>query len=192
MTLLRALALAAVAWLAGCAALAPDAGAPGSRAEPFDLLGRVLVSYGGRAFSSSLRWRHGAGSDEIWLMTPAAQTLAHIVDGSEGATLTGVDQVPYHAASVEALTRRALGWELPLARLQFWVRGRAAPGSVPEAPERGADGRPASLTQDGWRVAIEYFPPGEHGGLPRRIQAKSGAEEIRLVVDNWLPGPAAP
>ncbi len=185
MNLARALALAGVLWLAACASLAPDGQPDRARAEPFDLLGRVLVSYGGRAFSSSLRWQHGADTDEIWLMTPAAQTLAHIVDGSGGATLTTVDQTQYHASSVEALTQRALSWELPLSRLQFWVRAREAPGAAARAVERDAAGRLARFEQDGWRVAIEYYPRGERDGQPRRLLMSSGTQEIRLVVDDW-------
>jgi outer membrane lipoprotein LolB len=192
MSALRALALAAVLALSGCATTGPGFGTAVPRAEPFDLLGRVLVSYGGRAFSSSLRWHHGPESGEIWLMTPAAQTLAHIVEDSQGATLTGVDHVPYRAASVEALTRSALSWEFPLSRLQYWVRGRVAPGTPAEVVEKGADGRPIRITQDGWRVTIDYFPPAEQGGLPRRLQASSGSEEVRLVIDGWRAYAAMP
>lgn len=176
--------------LSGCAALAPQLRVPA--AAPFDLLGRVLVSYDGRAFSSNVRWQHAARGDEIWLMSPVGQTLAHIIHADDGAILTAADQQQYRAGSVEALTRRALGWELPLDRLQYWVRGQATPGSVPDVLERDGGQRPTVLMQDGWRIAYVYYPPGQHGGLPRRLDLASGAQTIRLIIDDWRstsPGP---
>lgn len=176
--------------LSACATLAPEPQAPA--AAPFDLLGRVLVSYDGRAFSSNVRWQHTAQGDEIWLMSPAGQTLAHIIRADDGAVLTAADQQQYQAASVESLTRRALGWELPLDRLQHWVRGQAAPGSVPDALERDAGQRPAVLVQDGWRITYVNYPPEQHDGLPRRLDLASGAQTMRLVIDDWrstIPAP---
>ncbi|MEK6594436.1 MAG: lipoprotein insertase outer membrane protein LolB [Pseudomonadota bacterium] len=178
--------------LAACAALAPDQRADVPPAAPFDLLGRVSVSYDGRAFSSNVRWQHTAQSDEIWLMSPVGQTLAHIIHAADGAVLTAADRQQYQASSVESLTRRALGWELPLARLQYWVRGLAAPDSVPDSFERDAAQRPAALAQDGWRIAYINYPPDQQGGLPRRLDLARGSQAIRLVIDDWRGETPAP
>ncbi len=184
-------AAAAGALLAACAALAPSPEVPRAPVR-FDLLGRVAVTYDGRAFSSNVRWLHAPERDEIWLLTPTGQTLAYIVDDAGGATLTGTDQKQYRARNVESLTRQALGWELPLTRLGYWVRGEAAPGAVPADAERDERSRLAALTQDGWRIAFAHYPPGEQGGLPRRLDLASGANEIRLVIDGWRRGGDAP
>src|SRR5262245_51687350 len=116
----------ACALVAACATVSDR---PAQRAEVFDLVGRVAVNFDGRNFSSGLRWQHLAERDEIWLMTPTGQALAHVVADANGATLTGSDQQTYRAADVESLTRRGLGWELPVSRLAWWVRGEPVPGS---------------------------------------------------------------
>ncbi|MCC7486555.1 MAG: outer membrane lipoprotein LolB [Burkholderiales bacterium] len=174
-------ALLAAASLAGCALFAPPRGS----VAPFDLVGRVAVIFDGRAFSSNLRWSHAPGREELWLMTPLGQALAYIESGDTGATLTGADRQRYHAASVESLTGRALGWELPLASLTWWVRGEP----VPDAPASGEqhDGRQrlTALEQHGWRISWVHYPPGEQGGLPRRLELRRGGQEIRLVIDAW-------
>jgi outer membrane lipoprotein LolB len=184
-TVRRALVLVTAAALAGCAALAPAPEAP-----PFDLVGRVFVGYEGQAFTSNLRWRHESGGDEVWLMTPLGQTLAHIVSRPYNATLTAADQKQYHAASVESLTRRALGWELPVTPLRYWVRGEVAPGTEPGAVERTPDGRLARLAQEGWQITFTHDPAFEHGSLPKRLELTNGSQQIRLVVDRWQNGPA--
>jgi outer membrane lipoprotein LolB len=179
---LRALAAwFAAALLAACATVQVAPRDP----RPFDLLGRVFVAYDGGALTANVRWMHGAEQDQIWLMTPTGQTLAHIVDTAQGATLTRADQQQYRAGSVEALTRQALGWALPLGLLQYWVRGVPAPGAPPSATERGAGDRLVSLLQYGWRVALTYYTEGENAGLVRRVDLKNGANEIRFVIDTW-------
>lgn len=183
------LAALAVAFAAACA----TPGLPPPAPQAFDLSGRVLVSFDGRAFSSGLRWQHLPVRDEIWLLTPLGQALAHIVSTEEGATVTGVDRKQYQGADVEALTRQALGWELPVTRLQYWVRGEVAPGSAPRNVQRDAEGRLTGLTQDEWQIALQRYPESDHGGLPRRIELRRGASEaIRLVIDAWRSEAAAP
>ena len=185
MTGVRAVALAGVLLHAACASVPVGPGPATIAATPFDFSGRVLVSYDGRAFSAALRWEHLAGRDEIWLLSPVGQTLAHIVDGEDGAVLTAADQRRVRATSVEGLTRNAFGWELPVASLKHWVRGDVAPGIAPEAVVRGDDRRIARLEQGGWRIAFSYFPPQEYDGLPRRLDLVSESQEIRLVIDAW-------
>ncbi len=186
--------LAVLFGLGGCAGLPPAPGVP--RAAPFEVLGRVLVSYDGRAFTANVRWLHASDSDEIWLMTPTGQALAHVREDGEGAVLTGADQTQYRAARVEALTRRALGWELPMTRLQYWVRGTPAPASPADAPaevgERDEAGRIRQLTQDGWRIRYEHYPPARNAGLPWRLQLAGATQSMRLVIDTWRGGDGSP
>lgn len=178
---MRALAVSAlIALLPGCASIAV---APRT-AQPFDLLGRVLVTYSGGALTANLRWEHDREQDQIWLMTPTGQTLAYIVDSGDGATLTRADQRQYRAGSVEALTRQALGWSLPLSYLQYWVRGEPAPGVQGEL-ERASNGRLTALSQGGWRVALNHYADGAMAGRVRRLDLNDGANEIRLVIDTW-------
>ena len=182
-------ALLAALLLGGCAALGPTP--PAGSDAPFDIIGRVAVNFDGRAFSSNLRWRHAGAREEVWLSTPLGQTLAYIQSDAGETTLTTADQQVYRAASVEALTRRALGWDLPLSRLTWWVRGEAVPGGGAADIQRGERSRATQLDQDGWRITYENYPPDQHGGLPRLLNLKSSTQEIRLVIDGWREFEAA-
>jgi outer membrane lipoprotein LolB len=184
-------ALAAAAALAGCAALEPSP-PPAPPAPAFDLIGRVAVSYDGRAFSSGVRWQHTAERDELWLLTPAGQALAHIVGDAGGATFTGSDRSEYRAGDIGSLIRRALGWEMPVTRLAWWVQGELAPGAVVQAVERDQYGRLAVLAQEGWRIAYAYDPPEERGSPLRRLVLADGSSEIRLVIDGWRQDSVGP
>jgi outer membrane lipoprotein LolB len=174
---------AAAAVLGGCALLAPTP--PPPPAPAFDLVGRVAVTHDGRAFTSGVRWQHTAARDELWLLTPAGQALAHIVGDAGGAVFTGADRREYRAADVASLIRRALGWEIPVTHLAWWVQGQLAPGAVIQAVERDAHGRLTVLEQDGWRIAYGYDTPDTRDGRLRRLELAGEGHEIRLVIDAW-------
>lgn len=184
-------ALAAAAVLAGCAALEPSP-PPAPPAPAFELIGRVAVSYDGRAFSSGVRWEHTAERDELWLLTPAGQALAHIVGDADGAVFTGSDHSQYRAGDIGSLIRRALGWEMPVTRLAWWVQGALAPGAAVQAVERDEHGRLAVLAQEGWRIAYVYDPPEERGSPLRRLILAGGSTEIRLIIDGWRQDSVGP
>jgi outer membrane lipoprotein LolB len=169
--------------LGGCALLAPTP--PPPPAPAFDLVGRVAVTHDGRAFTSGVRWQHTAARDELWLLTPAGQALAHIVGDAGGAVFTGADRREYRAADVASLIRRALGWEIPVTHLAWWVQGQLAPGAVIQAVERDAHGRLTVLEQDGWRIAYGYDTPDTRDGRLRRLELAGEGHEIRLVIDAW-------
>jgi len=173
--------------LAACVVLAACAGVPlpAQRAPAFDLLGRVAVNYDGRAFSSSVRWQHEVQRDEIWLLTPVGQTLAHIEADATGARLTATDGKQHHAADAGSLTRRALGWELPLEHLSWWVLGGILPGGVIGEVLRDQQGRLVRLRQDGWQVSLTHAAAGSSTELPQRVELARDGHQIRLVIDNW-------
>jgi outer membrane lipoprotein LolB len=183
-------ALAAAAALAGCAMLQPER--PAERARAFDLVGRVAVNHEGRAFSGGVRWEHTAERDEIWLLTPVGQALAHIVGDAQGATYTGADRSRHSARDIASLTRRALGWGLPIEHLSWWVQGAIAPAAVIQHVERDEHGRLVTLGQEGWRIAYTYSAPAGQGGRPRRLDIAGGAQEVRLVIDSWREDSVGP
>lgn len=177
-------ACAAPLLLVACAAFTVERQPP---APAFDILGRMLVSNEGRAFSSNFRWRHVADNDEIWLMSPVGQTLAYIVADDTGATLKSADQQEYQARSVESLTRRVLGWPLPLDHLQYWIAGTTAPGTAAVMVGRDEQGRLEALEQHGWHIRYAYPEPGA-GGQPRRLDMAQQGQQIRIVIDQWRGG----
>ena len=187
---LKSCAALAAAALAGCALLAPAP--PPPPAPAFDLIGRVAVSYDGRAFSSGMRWQHTLERDELWLLTPAGQALAHIEGDAGGAVFTGADRSQHRASDIASLIRNALGWEMPVTHLAWWVQGQLAPGAVVQAVERDGLGRLALLAQDGWRIAYVYDSQDERASRLRRLELMGESHVIRLVIDGWRRAAEAP
>ena len=193
---MRALLLACAALVAaGCAAPETRPPAAGLAAtgipRAFDLSGRVAVRHDDQAFSGNLRWEHLPGRDELWILTPLGQGVAHIVREPGGARVKIQDQPEQWAIDVEALTERVLGWRLPLAGLEHWVLGVSAP-DTPARIELDADGRISRIAQDGW--TIDYLRRSEEFGvnLPTALTLRRTGLEVRLSVHEWNLAAGAP
>ncbi|MGH8671388.1 MAG: lipoprotein insertase outer membrane protein LolB [Burkholderiales bacterium] len=152
--------------------------------KDFHVVGRLAVRYQGGSFSGSIDWRHSLEKDELQILTPLGQSVAQIERRPFGATLTTKDQEKRYAADVETLTEQALGWRLPLGGLRFWVLGLIDPES-PGDSERDDAGRVSRLKQSLWQVDYLEYAPASGFDLPRRITARNGAVEVKLVVDQW-------
>ncbi len=171
----RAVASLAAALLAACASLPPPTEAP-----TFELSGRVAVRYGKEAASGRAEWRHAATTDDLVISNPIGQGIASIQRRNGDYVLQTAEGKRYEARDPERLTEEALGWQLPLAGLPDWVRGRAMPDVAADTRYEG--NRLAELRQLGW--TIEYLEYGENG-LPRRMRLTRGDLDIRLAVEEW-------
>jgi len=154
--------------------------------DPFMLVGRLSVKTEQQKFSGSVRWRHASQDDEVYLFSPLGQVIAEIYRDQAGVRLTTSEPATYQAQNVEYLTGQVLGWELPLAGLQFWVRGKHFPMTVAEK-DINADDRIIAIRQDGWRINyLDYYPTRATGvTLPRLLEFGRADVKIKLIVDQW-------
>lgn len=152
----------------------------------FRLAGRIGVSHNGESFSGSLRWSHGAGEDEIFILNPLGQGVARILSNSAGASLETAEGRSYRALDVESLTEEVLGWRLPARGLQYWVMGRPAPDGVAES-ELDDNHQLRTLRQDGWRVDYLGYRMVQGTSLPAKLEvALDEGLRVRLVIDDWV------
>ncbi len=151
----------------------------------FRLEGRVSVKAGEESFSGGLTWHRDRESEALLLRTPLGQGLAEMYAGPAGLELKNAEGRVYRAADADALVKQALGLELPLRGLAWWVVGLPRPEAVYHAiPD--AEGHLGELVQEGWHILFSRY--GDHHGrqLPSKLVAQRGEElEVRLVIDAW-------
>lgn len=154
--------------------------------DPFILIGRLSVKTEQQQFSASVRWRHSILKDEVFLFSPLGQVIAEISRDQTGVRLMTSEPATYQAQNVEYLTQQVLGWELPLAGLQFWVRGKHFPGTVAEK-DINPDDRTLAIRQDGWDIVyLDYFPMEATGSsLPRLLEFGRTGVKMKLIIDQW-------
>ena len=152
----------------------------------FEFIGRVLVKNDDKGFSGGVRWSHISTVDNINLLSPFGQVVAEIKSNESAALLTTSEQRTYRATNVESLTKKVLGWRLPILGLQYWVRGVNSPKTKSEI-DRDADGRIIGIRQDGWTIIYTSYFPSQliKTERPRVLVLKRSNLKIKLVIDNW-------
>jgi len=140
---------AALAMLAGCASVAPPAGA---------LEGRLSVRVDGhpeRAVAAGFTLVGNAEHGSLVLSGPLGTTAAQASWQPGQAVLRSGGTESRHA-DLDSLGRAALGEALPMAALFDWLRGRPWPGA-PSRPR--SDGRPG-FAQLGWQIDLARWADG--------------------------------
>ena len=198
---MRAFYFAWVLFISGCASLPPQLPAKSVTPIPsvaeisqFQLAGRVAVKYADQGFSGSLRWRHDPAQDDILLLNPLGQGVAHILSTPTGVTLDTSDSRHYQARDAENLTQKILGWRLPLHGLRYWAQGMAAP-NAPSKAQRDSAGHLTQLNQDGWDIEYRAYKEVSGKMLPGKIFMQRDDLEIKLLLDTWdlsTPSPQHP
>lgn len=152
----------------------------------FNLTGRISIQDDQQRISGGIRWQHTEMTDEVLLLSPLGQVMAHIARDHEGVRLTTTEQKIFYAADVESLTEDILGWRIPLTGLQYWAQGLHSPvtSSIKDLDEND---RVVTIRQDGWE--IEYLSyttiPSTLKQRPRVLALGYESLKIRLVIDNW-------
>jgi outer membrane lipoprotein LolB len=182
------ISLCACLALAGCASVptGPLPPLPAYR-EVAELAGRLSLTYrkdgNPESMTVNFDWRQQPDRVDIDLSSQLGQTMARISVTPAQATLTEANKPPRSAASIDALTAQALGWQLPVAGLKEWLQGYATDAQGQRFA--AAPGKDTVITNDGWKLRFVSWRPD---GSPKRIDAERLAAAqvdelaIRIVV----------
>ncbi|MBI2311882.1 MAG: outer membrane lipoprotein LolB [Betaproteobacteria bacterium] len=156
----------------------------------FTLSGRIAVKHGEQGFSGGVRWVHNDAEDEISLNSPLGQTVARITGSRGGYRLVTSEGRQFDAPDAEALTRGALGWNLPVRGLIHWVRAKNDPARDAIIDIDG-EGRVERVRQDGWDIVYARYRVTDAGRVPGLVTLRREDLEIRLAIDEWQSGPGS-
>lgn len=159
------------------AALAESAG--------FALAGRIGVNNGRSAGSASFDWQEHQSQLEFELRIPLSGATwrltgrpgGYLLDDGKGGSRGGRD--------AGVLLAEATGWQIPVEALHWWVRGARDPKARAQL-RYDTDGRPVELQQHGWTLSYRAWDDGL--GLPTRLIARRGSDEVRVAVLRWDAG----
>lgn len=185
---LVALAVALLA-LAGCAGRAvplrplSEQEAAVNALQQWQLDGRIALKRGNEGFSAGLDWQEAPAEFRVELTGPLGETRARLTGSAQMAVLELPDQPALASADVDTLLREHFGWQLPVARLRWWVRGLAGPDST--VRERDAEGRVRQLISDGWQVDYLAWQQVDGLWLPKRLVARHAELSVKLALYGW-------
>jgi len=181
----RAVALALTVLAAACTTVPPAP--PG---ESNDVLsGRLALRVGAvageasRSVSAAFELRGDSRAGSLGLSTPLGSMLAQARWSPAQVVLT-TPRETRRFASLDELTREALGESVPIEAWFDWLRGRPWP-EAPSAPLDAAPNAPSGpsatgFRQLGWRVDLSQFPAG---AIDATREAPAPVVTVRLRLD---------
>ncbi len=146
--------------------------------------GRIAVSNGDDGGNADVEWRQDGGRYDLRLRAPVSGKNWRLHGDARSATLEGVREQALTGSNAAELLAREANWQLPVAELEYWVRGLRAPGSAAELTFDEAQ-RPAKLLQSGWIIEYRDYFADREPALPRKVFATKGKHRVRLFVEDW-------
>ena len=153
----------------------------------FSLLGRIAVRHGDTAGSGRFDWQQRGFAYTLNFLDPMATRNWRLEVRPGKAVLIEANGAVRLAASAEELLARELDWRLPAHALRYWVLGVRAPGTSGLA-RYDEGGQLRVIEQSGWTIQYEEFDASRSPPLPRKLRARSGDREVRIVVRRWILG----
>jgi len=168
------LAVAACAALASACTTVPPAPAAGTDVLSGRLALRVepLGSEAPRSVSAAFDLRGDSRAGTLGLSTPLGSMLAQARWSPAEVVLT-TPRETRRFASLDALTREALGESVPIEAWFDWLRGRPWPGAASAPSEPG-------FRQLGWRVDLAQFGAGT---IAATREAPAPIVTVRIRLD---------
>lgn len=132
----------------------------------FSLAGRIAARYGDESFTGNIAWRHARDGDELLISTPTGQGVAQIVRQGEAVLLKTAEPREYRDSDAESLTKRVLGFPVPIDGLADWVQGKPSP----------------HFEDRGWKVEYQDYDAERR---PTRMRLTYQGIELRLAISQW-------
>ncbi len=155
-----------------------------SGVSAWSLVGRISLDDGEEGGSGRLQWVVKADHSTIDFRGAMGRGAWYLEIGPQGAVLRLADGNEHFAPAVDALIQQQVGWPIPVAALQWWVRGLAAPGPVDEQ-QLDARGLLTSLKQFGWEIDFNRYASDSGVAMPTRLDARQNNYRLKLAINRW-------
>ena len=154
---------------------APGTGARDALSGRLALRVEALGNAAPRAFSAAFDLRGDAQAGTLGLSTPLGSTLAE-ARWSPAEVVLATPQGTRRFASLDELTREALGESVPIEAWFDWLRGRPWPGAPSTASAMSSQG----FDQLGWRVDLDGF---DQGSVAATRESPPPTVTVRIRLD---------
>lgn len=183
--------------LAGCAleprapALPGDwsahAAAVGARTN-WDLQGKVGVRAGTGSGSAFLSWKQHADAYRV-VLSGALGMGKLVLDGdASGVAWNDSRGRSGRHPDPDALVAEIWGWRLPVAALQYWIRGIPRPGEAFDSAEF-VNAQAHRFRQSGWLVEPAEYREVDGITLPTRLRLETEGAVLTVLVSRWSAPP---
>ena len=151
--------------------------------QNWNISGAFSITDQDKSVIASYTWRQHRDAYNIYIHSSLNLYTADIIGSSGSVLLRRANGQQFSAKTPEQLMQKQLGWQLPISKLLYWVRGLPAPGRYQATLDRYS--HLIYLEQAGWQVRFSNYVPISYMDLPRTLQLNNLALRIKIVVKRW-------
>jgi outer membrane lipoprotein LolB len=150
----------------------------------WQLQGKIGLRAESRAGSAFLSWRQ-QHSDYRLVLSGALGLGKLVINGNPGG-VSWVDSSgrERHFDDPQALIAEAWGWQVPVASLQYWVRGIPDPSSE-TTNDQFENGLATRFRQAGWTILPGAYEEVDGIEMPTRVRLESSSAILTVSISRW-------
>lgn len=153
--------------------------------QSWKINGKLGLRFQHTGHNISFEWRQSKDKYYLYLYSPLASESAKINGSQAGATLVTVDRQEYSAPSAERLIFEHLGYDFPVTKLVYWIKGTAAPTSGSKYANYDQFNQLQSLQQDGWLIEYQSYHAISPVTLPEKMVISNGKITVKIIIRDW-------
>ncbi len=152
--------------------------------DNWTLQGRLAISAAEEGGSGYLSWIQASEASRMDFHGALGRGAWRLQASADGVELEFADGRLYRADSIDDLVQSQVGWQVPVGRLLWWVRGLAAPGAI-QHRVLDEDGRLTLLRQDDWTIEFSRYGDVQGETLPLKLTAQQSDRTVKLAIRKW-------
>lgn len=153
----------------------------------WQLRGRLALQTADDSWSASIRWQQSPAYYAIDLSGPLGSNAMSVRGGPGLVVMQTPAGEKFTETSVDRLIEARTGWQIPVAGLQYWVRGLRAPRATAQQ-KFDPQGRLSELRQSGWVIQYQSYLRKDEIEMPGKIQLSNARFKLKLRVHDWQIG----
>jgi len=160
-----------------------------SARSDWNLQGKIGVRAASGSGSASMNWQQN--DEDFRLILSGALGMGRLVLHGNRDLVNWNDSRGRSGrhSDPDALIEEIWGWDVPVAALQFWIRGIPQPGESVEETQF-ANGLATRFRQAGWLIEPQEYRDVAGLALPTRIRLEGAQATLTVLINRWnVPAP---
>ena len=184
-------ALLTVYFLAGCATLpqptislhAPIHQLSLHQQDSWLIRGKLGFKSPEKKQSANLRWKQTQQQYQLNLTSIIGTSLLNMKGNEEGVTLT-TDDKTYQDSDPSYLIWRVTGWQVPVEKLRFWVKGQHHKNDTVLISENGwvSQLQPICSNCKNWLINYDNYKLVDGIWLPHKVDLHNSTNNSQLLI----------
>lgn len=149
------------------------------------ITGAIAAKHKTQGWQARLLWNEQSSGNFSGRLYAYFSPEQAVIKGKPGqVTLLNEKGQAFKDSSIESMIKKSTGWQIPMDKMRFWVRGLRYPRGDFKATFDN-ESRLKVLKQQGWTILYKGYSQISGYVLPKKVELVHGSVRLRLVISKW-------